>query len=55
LFAELIKQLSDRGVPVALIFCGIGDSVAELLEGHHSAHRYLEGVRLPTPPLLSFP
>ena len=51
LFAELVKQLADRDVPVALVFCGVGQSVAELLQGHQSAHRYREGVRLPLPPL----
>jgi uncharacterized protein len=51
LFAELVKQLSDRDVQVALVFCGVGKSIADLLEGHESAHRYLEGIRLPTPPL----
>jgi hypothetical protein len=51
LFAELIKQLSDRGVPVSLIFCGIGESLDDLLQGHNSAHRYIEEVKLPSPPL----
>ena len=51
LFAELIKQLSDRGVRVSLIFCGIGKSLDDLLQGHSSAHRYLEEVQLPSPPL----
>jgi uncharacterized protein len=51
LFAELIKQLSDRGVRVSLIFCGIGKSLDDLLQGHGSAHRYLEEVQLPSPPL----
>ena len=51
LFAELIKQLSDRGVHVSLIFCGIGKSLDDLLQGHGSAHRYLEEVQLPSPPL----
>lgn len=51
LFAELIKQLSDRGIRVALIFCGIGKSLDDLLQGHGSAHRYLEEVPLPSPPL----
>ncbi len=50
-FAELIKQLSDRGVHVSLIFCGIGKSLDDLLQGHGSAHRYLEEVKLPSPPL----
>jgi uncharacterized protein len=51
LFAELIKQLSDRSVHVSLIFCGIGKSLDDLLQGHSSAHRYLEEVQLPSPPL----
>ena len=51
LFAELIKQLSDRGVRVSLIFCGIGKSLDDLLQGHGSAHRYIEEVQLPSPPL----
>lgn len=51
LFAELIKQLSDRGVRVSLIFCGIGKSLDDLLQGHGSVHRYLEEVLLPSPPL----
>jgi hypothetical protein len=51
LFAELIKQLSDRGVRVSLIICGIGKSLDDLLQGHGSAHRYLEEVNLPSPPL----
>lgn len=51
LFAELIKQLSDRSVHVSLIFCGIGKSLNDLLNGHGSAQRYLEEVKLPSPPL----
>lgn len=51
LFAELVKQLSDRSIPITLIFCGIGRSLEDLLQGHASAHRYLHEVKLPTPPL----
>lgn len=51
LFAELIKQISDRGVRVSIIFCGIGKSLDDLLQGHNSAHRYIEEVQLPSPPL----
>lgn len=51
LFAELIKQISDRGVPVSLIFCGIGESLEDLLKGHNSAQRYIEEIQLPSPPL----
>lgn len=50
-FAELVKQLSDRKMPLAFIFCGIGSSLDDLLKGHNSAHRYLQEVKLPTPPL----
>lgn len=51
LFAELVKQLSDRRVPLTLVFCGIGKSLEDLLLGHASSHRYLHEVPLPTPPL----
>lgn len=51
LFAELIKQLSDRNAHVSLIFCGIGKSLDDLLLGHASAHRYIEEIQLPSPPL----
>jgi len=51
LFAELIKQLSDRKVPVTLVFCGIGESLEDLLQGHGSSDRYLHEEKLPTPPL----
>lgn len=51
LFAELIKQLSDRKVPVTLVFCGIGKSLDDLLQGHGSSDRYLHEEKLPTPPL----
>ena len=40
-FAELVKQLSDRRMPLSFIFCGIGSSLEDLLKGHNSAHRYL--------------
>jgi Cdc6-like AAA superfamily ATPase len=51
LFAELIKQLSDRKVSVTLVFCGIGKSLEDLLQGHGSSDRYLHEEKLPTPPL----
>ena len=51
LFAELIKQLSDRKVPITLVFCGIGKSLEDLLQGHGSSDRYLHEEKLPTPPL----
>lgn len=47
LFGDFIKQLGDQEVPIHAIFCGIGDSVAALLNDHPSAPRYLAAVELP--------
>ena len=46
-FAELIKQLGDQTVNLAIIFCGIGKSLDDLLASHGSSYRYLEGIELP--------
>jgi AAA+ ATPase superfamily predicted ATPase len=46
-FAELIKQLGDQVVNLAIIFCGIGKSLDDLLASHGSSYRYLEGIELP--------
>jgi len=46
LFGDLVKQIGDRNVPVKLIFCGVGRSLDDLLAGHESCFRYLEGVEL---------
>ncbi|SDB74440.1 AAA family ATPase [Belnapia rosea] len=46
LFGDFIKQLADQEVPIYVIFCGIGDSVAALLDDHPSAPRYLAAVEL---------
>lgn len=54
-FANLIKTIADRHVPVAIIFCGIGDSLDDLFTAHPSAHRYFHTVlleRLPWEPRL---
>jgi hypothetical protein len=45
-FAELIKQVSDRMLPLCFVFVGIGRSLDELLGAHRSTYRYLEGVQL---------
>lgn len=45
-FAELIKQVSDRNLPLCFVFVGIGRSLDELLGAHRSTYRYLEGVQL---------
>jgi uncharacterized protein len=46
LFADFIKQVGDQSVPVKLVFCGIGTSLDELLDAHHSCYRYLTAVPL---------
>lgn len=46
LFADLIKQVGDQSVPVKFIFCGIGSSLEELLDAHHSCYRYLTAISL---------
>ena len=45
-FGDFIKALGDQDVPIRAIFCGIGDSVAALLDEHASATRYLASVEL---------
>ncbi len=46
LFADFIKQLGDQSVPLKLIFCGVGLSLGELLDSHHSCYRYLTTIEL---------
>ncbi len=45
-FGDLIKQIGDRRIATTLIFCGVADSLEDLLGGHESAHRYIETVKL---------
>jgi uncharacterized protein len=45
-FADLIKQVSDKHIPVRFIFCGIGDSLDQLMQAHRSAHRYFHPINL---------
>ncbi len=40
-FADLIKQVSDQEVNLKFIFCGIGNSLEELIGVHLSTDRYL--------------
>jgi hypothetical protein len=51
LFADLIKQLGDQSVPMKLIFCGVGSSLSDLLDTHHSCYRYLTVVNLERLPI----
>jgi uncharacterized protein len=46
LFADLIKQLADKKVPLTFIFTGVGNSLTELLGAHPSSIRQLETVEL---------
>lgn len=46
-FADLIKQMGDKKVPLKLIFTGVGKSLDQLLGAHQSAIRQLEGIELP--------
>lgn len=45
-FAELVKQISDQEVDVKLIFCGIGESMHDLLGAHYSAGRAITPIHL---------
>jgi energy-coupling factor transporter ATP-binding protein EcfA2 len=47
LFADLLKQLGDKKVPLKLIFTGVGKSLDDLLGAHQSAIRQLETIELP--------
>jgi uncharacterized protein len=46
LFADLIKQISDQGIGLKMIFTGIGRSISDLLKIHNSTARYLETIEL---------
>ena len=45
-FAELVKQISDQEVDIKLIFCGIGDSMLDLLGAHYSTGRAITPIKL---------
>lgn len=47
LFADLLKHLGDKKVPLKLVFTGVGKSLDELLGAHQSAIRQLETIELP--------
>jgi Cdc6-like AAA superfamily ATPase len=46
LFADFIKQAGDQSIPIKLIFCGVGSSLDQLLDAHHSCYRYLASIEL---------
>lgn len=45
-FAALLKHLGDRGVPLKMIFTGIGETISDLLGAHASATRQLAQIEL---------
>ncbi|MGX2031355.1 MULTISPECIES: AAA family ATPase [Methylocaldum] len=50
LFADLIKQLGDKKIPLKFIFTGVGKTLEELLGAHQSAYRQLQTIELPKLP-----
>ena len=46
LFADFLKQLGDRNVPIKFIFSGVASSLDALLTGHLSSIRQLETIEL---------
>lgn len=46
LFGDFVKQIGDQKIAVKFLFCGVGRSLDDLLAGHQSCFRYLEGVEL---------
>lgn len=41
-FADFIKEIGDKHVPIRFIFCGVAESMQKLLGAHGSCYRYLE-------------
>lgn len=46
-FADLLKQLGDKQVPIKFIFTGVAKALEDLLGAHSSAFRQLETIELP--------
>jgi hypothetical protein len=46
LFADLLKQLADKKVPITFMFTGVGKFLTELLGAHPSSIRQLETIEL---------
>ncbi|MBI3088208.1 MAG: AAA family ATPase [Candidatus Omnitrophica bacterium] len=47
LFADTIKGLSDRAIRGTLIIVGVGESVDQLIESHHSIERAIVQIHMP--------
>jgi hypothetical protein len=46
LFANFVKQIGDRQIPLRMIFCGIGESIDKFFGAHESTYRYFHTVKL---------
>lgn len=46
-FADLVKQLGDKRIPIKFIFTGVGKTLDQLLGAHASAIRQFETIELP--------
>lgn len=47
MFADLLKQMGDKKVPLKFIFTAVGSTIDQLLGAHPSAIRQLETIELP--------
>jgi hypothetical protein len=47
LFADLLKHLGDKRIPIKFIFTGVASTIDALLGAHQSAIRQLETIELP--------
>lgn len=47
LFADLLKHLGDKRIPIKFIFTGVATTIDSLLGAHQSAIRQLETIELP--------
>ena len=47
LFADLVKHLGDKRIPIKFIFTGVAKTLDELLGAHQSAIRQFETIELP--------
>lgn len=46
LFGAFVKLLADSSIPAQLIFCGVAESLDEILQAHGSTFRYFHPLKL---------
>ena len=46
-FADFIKQIEERSLPIRFVLCGVSDSVKKLLGAHESSYHCVEDMDLP--------